>query len=75
VKGPEGIELEIDGHSATAGYRGWYFRDSPMTVEVLGADRERFSHWLVNGRRVSGPRLVQRIESRTRIVAVLGRRS
>jgi hypothetical protein len=75
VKGPEGIELEIDGHPATTGYRGWYFRDSPITVEVVGADRERFSHWRVNGRLVNRPRLVQQIESPTRIVPVLGGRS
>lgn len=75
VEGPEGLELRIDGRPAATGYRGWYFRDFPIAVEVVGAERERFSHWLVNGKSVGGRELVQRIESRTQIAPVLRRRS
>jgi hypothetical protein len=45
-----GRRLRIDGYVWSSPYRGWYFGSTPAELEVEPADREGFSHWLVDGR-------------------------
>jgi len=53
VKGPSGIEYKIDGYPEGAGYQGYYFEGSEITVTIISSHKNRFSHWLVNGRKIN----------------------
>ena len=51
-------------------YHGWYFDGTEVSVRV--ADQPAlFSHWLVNGRRRDGARLVVEVSEHTSIRAVM----
>jgi Sulfatase-modifying factor enzyme 1/CotH kinase protein len=54
ITAPPGIAVRIDGETVTSGYRGRYFPDIELTVNVEEAARERFSGWRVNGRLLTG---------------------
>lgn len=57
VKGPAGIQYEIDSYPETIGYNGYYFEGKNMTVSISSSHKDTFSHWLVNGRKVEGSTL------------------
>ena len=46
--------LEIDGHAENSGYEGWYFEGMSIKVKVIPAPGYAFSHWLLNGQKISG---------------------
>ena len=58
IMAPPGIAVRIDGETVTSGYRGRYFPDIELTVDVEEAARERFSGWRVNGRLLTRCRTV-----------------
>lgn len=62
--------LLIDGYRYAAGYSGWYFKGQKIVLEPDGAAAARFSHWLVDGRKVAGPRLEHVVEKEVAITAV-----
>ena len=71
VKGPSGTKYIIDGYPKEKPYRGRYFKTMPITVEIAESPPDRrFAHWLINGRKVTDPRLVYAIQSDTVIEAV-----
>jgi hypothetical protein len=58
VSGPKGVVFEIDGYPypAKPGYSGWYFSKMPIGIEIIAAQQKDFSHWLVNGKKLSDTR-------------------
>jgi formylglycine-generating enzyme required for sulfatase activity len=73
IEAPAGVTLMIDGEPVTTGYRGLYFPDLDVTVDVAPEHRRRLSGWRVNGTAVTrGSRLVIRAERPTHIEAVFG---
>ncbi len=70
VIGPDGIQYEIDGYPESSGYKGWYFKDKRITIKILKHDKDIFSHWVVNGKKVEGTNLEHRILRRTSIKPV-----
>jgi hypothetical protein len=74
VKGPRGIEYNIDGYPERAGYQGWYFRGQPIRVEIAGQHTRGFSHWLVNGKKVAVSQLVYPVSSAIVIEPVFSER-
>lgn len=71
VKGPPGIQYKIDGYSETNNYKGWYFDGEPIKIEIVSPHRDSFSHWLVNGKKITGSQLVYNIDSSTSIKPVM----
>ena len=71
VKGPDGIQYQIDGYPAKPGYRGSYFKGMPIKINIASDHQAAFSHWLVNGEKVSGKDLVYQVKSETVIEPVL----
>jgi hypothetical protein len=69
---PQGASFDIDDNAATAEYEGWYFDDTTIRLEVTGAWRDRFAHWIVNGQPIAhaGPDLTQEVSQDLRIEAV-----
>jgi len=72
VTGNETVALEIDGFSAGTGYEGWYFEGMTITIRVPDGDRDRFSHWRVDGEIVAArdPELTVAVEGETTIEVV-----
>lgn len=57
VTGPADIQYDIDGYQEPAGYQGYYFKGSRITVSIAAPYQKRFSYWLVNEKKVNSPRL------------------
>jgi hypothetical protein len=70
VTGPKGIRFKIDGYLEESSYAGWYFKDFPITVEVTDSLPKIFSHWRVNGKRITGDSLRYIVHSETTITPV-----
>ena len=70
IEGPVGLALIVDGYPEESGYRGWYFVGMHASVSVAD-DLAGFSHWVVNGRRRNGRRLVAEVSGTTSIRAVM----
>ncbi len=70
VKGPDETNYRIDGYPEKSGYTGWYFSGLPITIEVTGANRNDFSHWIVNSKKITSKQLVYPIHSKTKITAI-----
>lgn len=70
VRGPGGINYEIDGYPESAGYRGMYFKRKKITVKILDQTRDIFSHWIVNGEKVETPCLEHEVLTKTYIEPV-----
>jgi hypothetical protein len=49
VEVPAGRSLLVDGYPITGSYRGVYFPETPLTVEVHADHRQAFSGWVLNG--------------------------
>ena len=64
--GPTGEGFQLDGHTVPSDFVGWYLPGTEVTVR-LDQPRDGFSHWMVNGERVSGPQVTHRVEGRTLI--------
>jgi len=73
VNGPAGIEYEIDGYREKASYQGWYFKGMPIHIKIISKEKERFSHWRINGHRYTMRQLVYPITSKTIIEPILAR--
>jgi len=71
VKGPPGIQYKIDGYSETNNYKGWYFKGEPIKIRIVSPHRDLLLHWLVNGKKITGNRLVYKIDSITSIEPVM----
>ena len=71
IAAPAGVSLLIDDEAVQGGYRGLYFPDVEMSVEVPVEHRARLSGWGLNGRTLPpSPRLVFRAERPTHIEAL-----
>lgn len=71
VQIPGGQSLMIDGHSYGKSYDGWYFGGQSIVVDTAAGNAgEKFSHWLVNGRKIAVPRLRHTVNDNTTIRAV-----
>ena len=66
LEGRPGEAFQLDGHAVPPDFMGWYLPGTEVTVR-LDQPREEFSHWLVNGERVSAPQVTTRLEERTLI--------
>jgi formylglycine-generating enzyme required for sulfatase activity len=51
---PPGVPLRIDGETVFSGYRGLYFPDMDIEVEVGGERAAHVRGWRINGRGVAG---------------------
>jgi formylglycine-generating enzyme required for sulfatase activity len=70
---PKGRSVRIDTEPVTAGYRGLYFPDLEIALEVPPNELGAFSGWRVNGvGSAAGPRLVLRVDKPTVVEAVFG---
>jgi hypothetical protein len=68
VEIPGGWSLLIDGYRVTGRYRGVYFPETPITVEVPAEHRQAFSGWTVDGApSASGWRLTLPLKAGTSI--------
>jgi formylglycine-generating enzyme required for sulfatase activity len=68
---PEGVPLLIDGEQVQTGYRGLYFPDLEVSVDVPADYRARLTGWRVNGRAAPGGDRVTFFADRpTRVEAV-----
>jgi hypothetical protein len=54
VAGPANLEYDIDGYSEQAGYQGKYFKGMSIRVEITSEHNNQLSHWLVNGKSLTG---------------------
>jgi hypothetical protein len=72
VKGTPDLAFRIDGQPVRGSYRGVYFAEHPIRVELADADHPPLLHWRVNGRRIPGTRLVHRVTGNTVIEPVFG---
>ena len=63
LEGRPGEGLEVDGHPVPSDFIGWYLPGTEITVR-LGPPSDDFSHWLVNGERVTAPRVTLRVGER-----------
>jgi hypothetical protein len=71
ISAPRHIALMIDGERVASGYRGLYFPDFELVVDVPAEHRADFSGWRVNGRTVPGAvPLTIKIDKPTRIEAL-----
>lgn len=50
IEGTAGRTLMVDGHETAAPYRGMYFPETPVRIEVPIEHRPAFAGWSVNGR-------------------------
>ncbi len=76
VDADDDANLSIDGYAHRGPYVGRYYRGQTITVEAPGTTTpggERISHWLVNDRRVDGPRLELAVDRPFTIVPVARR--
>ena len=71
VKGPVDIKYEIDGYPENHDYHGWYLKGSSIKLEIVSPHRKIFSHWLVNGEKVSDVPLVYPVDSEAVIEPIL----
>jgi hypothetical protein len=68
---PGGVSLIIDGERVKDGYRGLYFPDLDLLLEVPAEHRARFSGWRLNGRLVAeSAQLTFRVDRPTRVEAL-----
>lgn len=49
VQSPAGAKIEIDGYPEQSGYLGWYFEQTPITVNLAETNNRTFSYWQING--------------------------
>lgn len=70
VQIPTGRSMLIDGYKYENNYRGSYFEGQTIILETTGKNRDNFSHWLVNGQRISTSRLQHIVNKQTIIEAV-----
>ncbi|MGH8637526.1 MAG: SUMF1/EgtB/PvdO family nonheme iron enzyme, partial [Burkholderiales bacterium] len=70
---PDGVSLSVDGERVGTGYRGIYFPDLDVSIDVAAEHRTDLSGWLVNGRRVPGSQpLVLKVDRPMRVEALFG---
>jgi formylglycine-generating enzyme required for sulfatase activity len=73
LSAPAGIDLIVEGERVATGYRGMYFPDLAMMVDVADEDRAGWSGWRVNGRAVPGAKpLTFTADKPLRIEAIFG---
>ena len=65
VLGPTGIAYWIDGFPESSGYRGQYFSQQRLQIDLVDAGERALSHWLVNGEKHMGPRVELAVEVAT----------
>ena len=55
IKGAPGYRYKIDGYPEKGNYRGYYYKGKTITIEITKPQQtpNRFSHWLVNGKKYS----------------------
>jgi formylglycine-generating enzyme required for sulfatase activity len=68
---PPEVALIIDGERVRTGYRGLYFPDIDVFVDVAPEHRPRLTGWRVNGRTIAGSsRLAFKADGPTRVEAL-----
>jgi formylglycine-generating enzyme required for sulfatase activity len=68
---PPGVSLTVDGEAAAGGYRGLYFPDLEIAVDIPAAHRTGFSGWRVNGQTVGATsRLTLMVDRPTHVEAL-----
>jgi formylglycine-generating enzyme required for sulfatase activity len=71
VDAPRGVSVSVDSESVSRGYRGLYFPDLDITVDLPEGDRKRLTGWRINGRLVDPtPRLTLKVDRPTHIEAL-----
>jgi hypothetical protein len=69
-----GLPLLIDGYKYDTRYTGRYFKGQKIVLEPAGSVGNIFSHWLVDGKKVTGPRLEHPVENDVIIEAIFNGR-
>ncbi len=71
INGPTGTDYKIDGFDELSGYTGRYFSNQKVRVSLSHpGDRQRLSHWLVNGESFDSKNLVLHLNKNTLIEPV-----
>lgn len=70
VKGPVDIKYQIDGYPEGADYQGWYYAQETIDIRIVSPHRIHFSHWMVNGKKISDTHLIFPITNKTDIEPV-----
>ncbi len=70
VASAAGLPLLIDGYPYETAYIGRYFSGQKIVLEPVGSAGKVFSHWLVDGRSFTGPRLEHVVENDVIIEAI-----
>jgi hypothetical protein len=54
VSGPDNLQYKVDGFSYSKPYRGWYFKDTPVQIQVNSdGGKLKVKYWLVNGEKIA----------------------
>ncbi len=67
---PPGRTVEIDGHTKTGNYSGWYFDTVPLNLRVAKESGGDFAYWRVGAMALSEPEVELKIDQDTTIEAV-----
>lgn len=70
----DGLPLVIDGYTYETTYAGRYFKGQMIVLEPADSAADTFSHWLVDGRRITGSRPEHPVENDMIIEAVFNSR-
>lgn len=75
IRNYENRKLIIDGYPESSDYRGKYFKNWEMTAEPHESCRDSFLYWLVNGQKISKPRLAFGVVADMEIIPVFKKTS
>ena len=66
-------DLKIDGYRVAAEYRGHYFSETPVSIEISADDDPEFTSWIINGQisSIDTPYLTLNLAADTHIEVVL----
>ena len=73
---PPSVPLIIDGESVSGGYRGLYFPDLEVAIDIPAENRAGFSGWRINGRLIDATaKLTLKVDRPTHVEALFDRTS
>ena len=70
VNGPRHIRYEIDGYPEPDGYIGYYRKGKQIRIKIKNIKQGKFSHWLINEKKVLDYPLIYTLNQKTNIRAV-----
>ncbi|MEE4167213.1 MAG: hypothetical protein V2I35_14515, partial [Desulfocapsaceae bacterium] len=67
---PSDAEVLVDGHKYSRNYEGHYFTSTAVELQIPEDKKNKFSHWLLNGKKETGIRLQIELTKATQVSAV-----